>query len=76
MTDSYLQKLLGKSDDDPGCEGAGELMETFCELVARGEPVSDRYAEFLTHMSNCTACREDMEGLLAVLRAEGRLGEG
>jgi hypothetical protein len=32
--------------------------------------VSDRFAEFLTHMHNCTACREDMEGLLAMLRQQ------
>ena len=76
MIDSYLQKLLGRGDHDPGCEGAGELMESFCELVARGETVSDGYAEFLTHMGNCTACREDMEGLLAALRAEGKSVEG
>jgi hypothetical protein len=70
MTNFDLLKLLGSADADPGCDDAGELMDTYCELVARGEPVSDRYAEFLTHMSNCTACREDMEGLLAALRAQ------
>ena len=68
MTKFDLQKLLGSADADPGCEDAGELMDAYCELVARGEPVSDRYAEFLTHMRNCTACREDMEGLLAMLQ--------
>ncbi len=76
MIDSYLEKLLGRAGDDPGCDAAGELMDSFCELVARGEPISDRYAEFLAHMSNCTACREDMEGLLAALRHEGELDKG
>ncbi|HEY1306009.1 MAG TPA: hypothetical protein VGF24_20785 [Vicinamibacterales bacterium] len=70
MTNFDLQKLLGSDDFDPGCEDAGDLMDAYCELVARGEPVSDRYAKFLTHMSNCTACREDMEGLLAMLRQQ------
>jgi hypothetical protein len=70
MTNFDLQKLLGSADSDRGCEEAGELMDAYCELVARGEPVSDRYAEFLTHMYNCTACREDMEGLLAMLRQQ------
>jgi hypothetical protein len=68
MTDFDLERLLGSQNPDPGCDEAGELMDAYCELVARGEPVSDRYAEFLTHMSNCAACREDMEGLLAMLR--------
>jgi hypothetical protein len=30
--------------------------------------MSDRFAAFLTHIANCTACREDTEGLLAALR--------
>jgi hypothetical protein len=76
MTESDLQRVLGRDEPDPGCEGAGELLDAFCELVSRGEPLSDRFAEFLTHMSNCTACREDMEGLLAVLRDQARLGSG
>jgi len=70
MTNFDLQKMLGSADSDPGCEDAGELMDAYCELVARGEPVPDQYAEFLTHMYNCTACREDMEGLLAMLREQ------
>lgn len=70
MSDIDLDRLLGSPNTDPGCDEAGELMDAYCELVSRGEPVSDRYAEFLTHMSNCTACREDMEGLLAMLRGQ------
>lgn len=70
MTKFEFQKLLGSADVDRGCEDAGELMDAYCEHVARGEPVSDRYAAFLTHMYNCTACREDMEGLLAMLRQQ------
>jgi hypothetical protein len=70
MTNFDLQKLLGRADVDPGCEEAGDQMDAYCELVARGEPVSNRYAEFLTHMYNCTACREDMEGVLAMLRQQ------
>ena len=76
MTESELQKLLGSTDPDPGCDQSGELMDEYCELVARGEPLSDRFAEFLTHMANCTACREDTEGLLVVLRGQERTGTG
>ena len=72
MTESPLQKLLGTADPDPGCDESGELMDEYCELVCRGEPLSDRFAEFLTHMANCAACREDAESLLALLREEIR----
>jgi hypothetical protein len=76
MTESRLQQLLGSIDPDPGCEDSGELMDAYCELMCRGEPLSDRYAEFLTHIANCTACREDTEGLLAVLLEQGRMSTG
>jgi hypothetical protein len=68
MTDIDLDRLLGSVHDDPGCNDAGELMDAYCELVSRGERVTAQYDGFLTHMSNCAACREDMEGLLAALR--------
>ena len=76
MSDFDLQRILGSPETDPGCDEAGELMDAYCELAARGEPASDRYAEFLTHMKNCTACREDMEGLLAMLRDQEKSSEG
>jgi hypothetical protein len=76
MTESQLQKLLGTSDPDPGCEDSGDLMDAYCELVLRGEPLSDRFNGFLTHMANCIACREDTEGLLALLREQEKKGAG
>ena len=76
MTESDLQKLLGSADPDPGCDQSGELMDEYCELVARGEPLPDRFAAFLTHMANCAACREDTEGLLAALRGGELPGTG
>ena len=76
MNDLDLQRILGSEDTVPGCDEAGELMDAYCECVARGDPVSDRYAAFLTHMSNCAACREDMEGLLAMLRDQETSTQG
>jgi hypothetical protein len=76
MTDSELQKLLGSAEPDPGCDHSGELMDEYCELVARGEPLPARLTAFLTHMANCAACREDTEGLLAVLRGGEQSGTG
>lgn len=76
MTESDLEKLLGSPDPDPGCEDSGELMDAYCELVCRGEPLPAHFAEFLTHLANCTACREDTEGLLAVLREQEKTSTG
>jgi hypothetical protein len=51
-------------------------MDEYCELLVRGGRLSNRFAEFVTHMANCTACREDMEGLLAVLREQKKTSTG
>jgi hypothetical protein len=76
MTEFDLQKLLGSADPDPGCDHSGELMDAYCELVYRGEPLSADFAEFLTHLANCTACREDTESVLAALREQEKTGTG
>ncbi len=69
MTKPDLQRMLGSDDPDPGCDHSGEMMDEYCELVYRGAPVPPRLAEFVTHIGNCVACREDTDGLLAMLRA-------
>jgi hypothetical protein len=70
MTDNPLKHLLGSVDRDPGCDKAFEQLDEYCEAVRRGEDVASRYAEFVTHIGNCAACREDTEGLLAALERD------
>lgn len=67
MTDQPLERLLGNDDRDPGCEGAFEVLDQYVEAVRRGVDVQLRFADFVTHIRNCAACREDTEGLLAAL---------
>jgi hypothetical protein len=74
MTDNPLKRLLGSMDRDPGCVSAFEQLDEYCEAVRRGEDVANRYAEFITHIGNCAACREDTEGLLAALEREAGSG--
>lgn len=76
MIESDLRKLLGSADPDPGCDHSGELMDAYCELVSRGEPLTPEFAGFLTHLANCAACREDTEGLLAVLLEQEKTSGG
>lgn len=68
MRDRSLDQLLGTGSRDPGCDGAFEVLDEYVEAVSRGDDVARRYAEFLTHLHNCAACREDTEGLLAAMR--------
>lgn len=65
--DRPIDRLLGTSRPDSGCEGAFEVLDQYVEAVRRGADVTTRYAEFVTHLRNCAACREDTEGLLAAL---------
>lgn len=76
MIESELRKLLGSDAPDPGCDHSGELMDEYCELAVHGDALPDRYTVFLTHIANCTACREDTESLLAALREQEKESKG
>ncbi len=67
MSDTPLERLLGNDGRDPGCEGAFEVLDQYVEARRRGAAVEVRYADFVSHIHNCAACREDTEGLLAAL---------
>lgn len=70
MKNSDLERLLGSPARDPGCDAGLDVIDEYCEAVLRGEHLSVRFAEFRTHLSNCVACREDTESLLAAIRDE------
>jgi hypothetical protein len=72
MTDSPLHALLGNNQRDPGCDAGLDVIDEYCDAVARGEPLGDRFAAFLWHLDNCAACREDTEALLAAVREQQR----
>ena len=76
MTDHRLDQLLGTAGRDPGCDAGLDYIDAYCEIIARGDPVPERFADFLTHLGNCRACREDTDGLLAALRPEENRGTG
>jgi hypothetical protein len=68
MSDERLQRLLGNALSDPGCDDAFEVAHRYAEALLRGENVAEAFPEVVVHLENCTACREDLEGLLAALR--------
>ena len=70
MTDHRLDEILGTTGRDPGCDAGLDFIDEYCDLVAHGEPVPGRFADFLTHLANCRACREDTESLLAAVREQ------
>ena len=70
MTDYRLDEILGVGGRDPGCDAGLDFIDEYCDIVARGEAVPGRFADFLTHLGNCRACREDTESLLAAVREQ------
>lgn len=67
MISDVLQRLLGHPERDPGCEAAFEQFDRYCDAVRRGADAAREFPEFIAHIRNCAACREDAEGLLAAL---------
>lgn len=67
MTDRLIDRRLGTSRRDSGCEGAFEVLDQYVEAIRRGADVETRYTDVVTHLRNCPACREDTELLLAAL---------
>jgi hypothetical protein len=68
MTSRLLQRLLGTSAHDPGCEAGFEVLDQYVDAVLRGEDAEALFPEVAAHLQNCDACREDTEGLIAALR--------
>jgi hypothetical protein len=71
MTDHLFERLLGTDDRDPGCEATFAIMDQYVDAVVRGDDVALEYPGVLGHIRNCSACREDTEGLLAAAREVG-----
>ena len=70
MTEHRLDQILGTTGRDPGCDAGLDFIDEYCDIVARGDPGPGRFADFLTHLGNCRACREDTESLLVVVREQ------
>ena len=68
MTHDPLERLFGRAERDPGCEGAFEQFDRYCDAVLSGRDAAREFPGLVTHIANCVACREDAEGLLAALR--------
>ncbi len=68
MSNEGLRRLLGNARRDSGCDVGFAVMDRHVEAVLRGENVERVFPEVVAHLENCTACREDVEGLLAAIR--------
>ena len=65
---SALDRFLHTDPRDVGCAQAMEMLHVYAELVTTDADVAAmRYAGVAAHLRACGPCREDLDGLLAVL---------
>ena len=66
-----LDRFLQTDPRDAGCATAMELLHVYAELAAADHTAAERrYPEVAAHLRSCGPCAEDLEGLLAAIRAD------
>ncbi|MGO9959509.1 MAG: hypothetical protein ACLP50_26630 [Solirubrobacteraceae bacterium] len=67
VTLSQLIERLQVQADDHGCE---PCFEHLAQLLEMPDSASEALLAAAAHLRSCPACREDAEGLLALITAE------
>jgi hypothetical protein len=66
-----LDRFLRTDPRDAGCAAAMELLHVYAELAAADPREAERrYPDVAAHLRACGPCQEDLEGLLAAIRAD------
>ena len=58
-----IEKLLGPSGHELGCEECFDLLDEYVELKLRGAPADERIPGMRAHLEGCPACREEHDSL-------------
>jgi hypothetical protein len=66
-----LDALLRALPGDPGCAAGQQILEVYAELLLSGEDPERVFPDAAIHLRSCTACGEDLLGLLDAARALG-----
>ena len=68
MTDrNDLERLLGPTGPDIGCEECFERLDEYVELELQGRNAEGAVPGMRAHLDGCPACREEHESLHALL---------
>jgi len=69
MTDrnERLERLLGPTGPDIGCEECFERLDEYVELELQGRDAEASVPGMRAHLDGCPACREEHESLHALL---------
>jgi hypothetical protein len=69
MTDrnDRLERLLGPTGPDIGCEECFERLDEYVELELQGRDAEAEVPGMRAHLDGCPACRDEHESLRALL---------
>lgn len=66
---NLLRRLEMTQEEEYSCDEAHELMDQFAEMVMRGEDAAQIMPLVQHHLEMCPDCAEELEALLAILKA-------
>jgi hypothetical protein len=62
-----LERLLGPTGQEIGCEQCFEMLDQYVELELAGADADAEVPGLRTHLEGCSACRQDYESLRALV---------
>ena len=65
-----LQRLLGPHGRELTCDQCFDRLDRYVELELAGRDADTLVPGMRAHLEGCSACREDREGLAALLRSD------
>jgi hypothetical protein len=65
--DERLERLLGPTGREIGCEECFDRLDEFVELELAGLDADAAVPGLRTHLEGCPACREEHDALLALV---------
>jgi hypothetical protein len=65
-----LERFLTTDPADAGCRQTADLLDAYVELILADEDPELRYPGIAAHLRSCLSCAEDLDGLLAIVRAD------
>ena len=65
-----LQRVLGPTGPDIGCDECFQRLDEYVELELRGADADTRIPGMRQHLVGCPACRDEHESLRALMRGQ------
>jgi hypothetical protein len=65
-----LERLLGPTGDEVGCDECFDLLDRYVELELDGADADQTLPGLRAHLDGCPACREEHDSLHALVSAD------